>query len=259
MAAGPRRAGPLCRAAFVAGAIGLLSGCLDASVAGPGPDDDIRVTYVGTSIADSVQAAVTGVRFFVSEAGSEDRPLSGLRAFFQAQGEGCGEALEPSARSDENGFVETTWLMGEIVGDCELRVRVLNAAGILLAFHDVAAEVIHGQADILGWIEPGESVAARGSLGLVGPAEAAFDRLANEVPWGFRVLSGPAAVVGGELGSAGARTLVPAGGTGPGRVVVESRWGDVVTLDLCVQDVGGDRDLRLHWTPDGADPPACAG
>lgn len=233
-------------------------GCLDASVAGPGPDDDVRITYVGPAIADSVGAAVPGVRFFVSEAGSEDRPLTGLLAFFAARGEGCGVALDPSERTDDDGFVETSWQMGDLVGECELRVRVVNASGVLLAFADVSGEVVHGQAETLLWIDEGASVSGTGSLGITGPEGDAVDRLANEVPWRFRVLSGPVRAVGGDPGSAGARTLVALGAAGAGQVAVETRWGDARLLDLCVLDRGvGAPEIRLHWTPEGGSPPAC--
>lgn len=225
-----------------------VTACLDADVAGPGPDDDVRVVYVGAPVADSIDATVSGVRFFVSFAGSEDAPVRGERAFFEARGEGCGVAEDPSDRTDDEGFAETRWRLGAVAGPCSLRVRVLNASNILLAFADIEADVLPGQAETLLWIAEGGSVAGEGSLRMTGSEAAAFDRLANEVPWRFRVLSGPLQAVGEALGSDGARTLVPAGGTGPGRVAVETRWGDVVVLDACVRAAGGVTTLTLDWT-----------
>lgn len=231
--------------------------CLDDELIGPNPDDDVRITYVGEAVADSVEAPVDGVRFFVSEAGSEDRPLVNLTAFFIPEGESCGSVSPQSERTDDEGMAETQWQLGDVAGSCTLRARVINAQGLLLDFLDIPGEVLHGQATLLAWIDEGQSVSANGTLSVTGDATAAFDRFSNEVPWRFRVLSGPVQTIGTDFDSPGARTLVASGVTGEGQVAVESRWGDAVILDLCVTAGTPAADIRLHLTPSGGTPPAC--
>ncbi len=243
--------------------IGLLaaviawSGCFDDSIAGPNPGDDVRITYVGTTVADSAEAVVEGVRFFVSEAGSEDRPLVGLRALFIPEGEACGEALTPTARTDDEGLVETQWQLGDLAGRCVLRVRVVNAGGLLLDVLDIEGDVLHGQATLFDWIEEGDDVTGNGTLAKTGTDSGAVDRLSNDVPWRFRVVSGPVQTVGSGFGTEGARTLVASGVPGAGQVAIESRWGDAAILDLCVTAGTPAADIRLHWTPPGGTPPVC--
>lgn len=245
------------------GGMGLLvgviaaAGCFDASIADPNPGDDVRITYVGAAVSDSAEAVVEGVRFFVSEAGSEDHPLVGLRALFIPEGEACGEALTATARTDDEGLVETQWQLGDLAGRCVLRVRVVNASGLLLDVLDIEADVLHGQAALLDWIGEGDSVTGNGTLARTGDDDRAFDRLSNDVPWRFRVVSGPVQTVGSGFGTEGARTLVASGVPGAGQVAVESRWGDVVLLDLCVTAGTPAADIRLHWTPAGGTPPTC--
>ncbi len=233
------------------------TGCFDDEITPPGPDDDVRITYVGEAVTDSVEGAVDAVRFFVSEAGSEDRPLPNLTAFFIPEGESCGSVSPESVRTNEEGIAETQWRLGDLAGPCTLRTRVVNSAGLLLEFLDVTAEVLHGQAVLLGWINEGESVTANGTLSPTGSEAVAFDRLSNEVPWRFRVISGPVQTVGTEFDSQGARTLVASGVVGAGRIAVESRWGDAVVLDLCVTAGTPAADIRLDLTPPGGTPPAC--
>ena len=246
----------LCSAVLVVG-VGASFGCFDETVAGPNPGDDVRITYVGPTVMDSAGAVVDGVRFLVSEAGSEDRPYLGLRALFIPEGEECGEVLTPTARTDDEGRVETQWRLGDLVGRCVLRARVVNAGGLLLDFLDVEGEVLHGQATILDWIAEGEAVTANGTLAMTGNNSRAFDRLSNDVPWRFRVLSGPVQTVGSAFDSEGARTLVASGVPGAGRVAIESRWGEAVVLDLCVTTGTPAADVRLHWTAPGGTPPSC--
>lgn len=236
----------------------VVSGCLDTGIADPGPDDDVRITYVGAAVSDSVGATVPGIEIFVSESGSEDRPLANLRAFFEARGEGCGAVEQPAARTDAEGMAGTAWRLGDRAGTCELRVRVLNAGGLQLAVADIEGEVLSGQIETLAWIGEGGSVDGEGSLRLTGESGDGFDRVANEVPWRFRVLSGPLEALGDAFGAEGARTLVPVGGVGPGRVAVETRWGDVVILDTCVSPGPSAATLRLQWTRPDATPPTCA-
>lgn len=234
------------------------SACLDTGIADPGPDDDVRITYVGVAVSDSVGATVSGIEIFVSESGSEDRPLPNLRAFFEARGEGCGTVDQPADRTDNDGLAATVWRLGDRAGTCELRVRVLNAGGLQLAFADIEGEVLPGQIETLAWIGEGGSTSGDGALRLTGESGDGFDRVANEVPWRFRVLSGPLEALGDTFGGEGGRTLVPVGGTGPGRVAVETRWGDVVILDACVTAGPAAATVRLEWTLSGTTPPACA-
>ncbi len=234
------------------------SACLDTSIADPGPDDDVRITYVGVAVSDSVGAAVSGIEIFVSESGSEDQPLANLRAFFEARGEGCGTVDDPADRTDTDGLAATVWRLGDRAGTCELRVRVLNAGGLQLAVADIEGEVLPGQIETLVWIEEGGTTSGDGALRLSGESGDGFDRVANEVPWRFRVLSGPLEALGDTFGGDGGRTLVPVGGTGPGRVAVETRWGDVVILDACVTAGPAAATVRVDWTRPGSTPATCA-
>lgn len=233
--------------------------CGDFETPTGGVDADLRVVpVVETLPSDSIGAVIADVGFRVVERKGEDPPVANVLVAFFTPAEPCGRALRASDYTDDDGLATTDWELGTETGECVLNAQAVSAAGGVLATASTRIQVVPGQGDAITWLSPGESRDGIGSFAASGAEFVVLDRFTHDVPWRFRVLSGPLGTAGEAYGTEGARTLIPTGGPGEAEVVMESSWGPFESLRAWVCSDGSGTLVRVYRPASATDPgPGC--
>jgi hypothetical protein len=203
-----------------------------------GPGQDFVETPItlevlaGANAVDTVEAHVPIRLLLVPDDDETPRPLR-LNVQLLVLGEDCGETVQTLPVSDQDDEINTTWILGNLAGECSLEARVFSPDGTALGFISIDAKIEPGQ-PVEGGFSLGQVERAADSLAMSQGDLFWEDRFGNEVPWRIQVVSGPIVVLDNDFSDDGSRTLI-ATGEGSGEVDFLSLFGAIyrASVDVC--------------------------